>query len=422
MIMEGRSTHRLPQLALALLTVPPLLFAVTARSADCAPPDKASAHTATADEPARHEEILLGRVSCDVVGGTLAEFVAQVSGGSEPARIVLDEAKLREDCRLTAATPVTLQAQQIRRQSALAIVLGPHGAGFYVKDGTIHITSLGGVEASEVVARRYYVADLATSRWGRAMGQSGGNASLVEFITSTVQPHSWERDNADASIRESADHRYLEVRHSVEAHKELARLLEQLREMPATGVHGKSLVGQIRARHSFRFVAKPLAEVARQISATYDVNIHLDEAALRKRGLSHETPVTWQAENATLGQSLDRLLEPLSLSYVVENEVIKITSDRSDQVVTVTYNVYDLLRPVRRASGEIKPSDFAPLIDRIKQEAAPGTWGNPGEITAFPNNLSLVISHNELGHESVNAFLTNLRKSTLGGSPDASRE
>ena len=103
-----------------------------------------------------------------------------------------------------------------------------------------------------------------------------------------------------------------------------------------------------------------------------------------------------------------------SASTRSENEAIRITSQSSDKVITMTYAVHDLLRPARRASGEIREIDFASLIDRIKQEAAPGTWGDPGEIVPLANNLSLVISHNALGHDAVAAFLSELRKSALG--------
>ncbi len=93
---------------------------------------------------------------------------------------------------------------------------------------------------------------------------------------------------------------------------------------------------------------------------------------------------------------------------------IKSTDERSDRVWPVTYPVYDLVNPIRRNSGKVTTADFATLMDRIKQHAACGTWGPVGDIQPFPNNLSLVISHNEAGHKAVEAFLAELRESALG--------
>jgi beta-lactamase regulating signal transducer with metallopeptidase domain len=419
MILKGELTRRLSRgsrIALAVFALPVLLFSVTARSADVPPPQ--TAHSASNGQTSQ-EALLLGRVSCDVVGGTLTEFIKQISGGSEPARIVLDEVALRDDCGLTSDTRVTLQAQQIRRQSALHIVLGPRDAGFYVKDGAIHVTSQSALETDALVERRYYVADLSGSRWQKAMGRTDGTTTLIEFITSTVRPHTWETTGGPATIRPSADKRYIEVRQAARAHDDVARLLAQLRGLPASPEDAKTLVGQVHGRFSLHCVGRPLAELLREISATYDVNIHLDEVALAKSGCSRDTPVTVHVDNVTLSQVLNLLLAPLSLTYVVENEVIEITSAKSDDIYTVTYAVADLLKPVRRASGKAAHSDFASLVDRIKQEAAPGTWGWQGEVSSFPDNLSLVISHNEVGHDAVRSLLNTLRRSSLGSPPPA---
>jgi len=99
----------------------------------------------------------------------------------------------------------------------------------------------------------------------------------------------------------------------------------------------------------------------------------------------------------------------------IEKGAVKTSSRHSGEVITRIYAVGDLLRPIRRNSGAVTTADFAMLIDRIKQGAATGTWGDPGAITPYANNLSLVISHNQLGHEAVRAFLAELRKSAAGG-------
>ena len=89
---------------------------------------------------------------------------------------------------------------------------------------------------------------------------------------------------------------------------------------------------------------------------------------------------------------------------------------QTDTVFTMVYPVHDLVNPIRRNSGKVTTADFARLMDRIKQQAACGTWGDVGDIQPFPRNLSLVISQNQDGHEAVKSFLAELRRSSLGAS------
>ena len=65
--------------------------------------------------------------------------------------------------------------------------------------------------------------------------------------------------------------------------------------------------------------------------------------------MTTETPVTIDLQNEIMLKSaLNLILEPLHLSYVIKDEVLKITSEqmRDDQVYTDTYNVADLVVPI----------------------------------------------------------------------------
>ncbi|MGA2035469.1 MAG: hypothetical protein ABSG68_24740, partial [Thermoguttaceae bacterium] len=62
-----------------------------------------------------------------------------------------------------------------------------------------------------------------------------------------------------------------------------------------------------------------------------------------------DQPITLELrQEVMLKSALDLILEPLRLSYVVKNEVLKITSEqkRAGQVYTVTYPVGDLVMPI----------------------------------------------------------------------------
>src|SRR5262249_29740363 len=67
-----------------------------------------------------------------------------------------------------------------------------------------------------------------------------------------------------------------------------------------------------------------------------------------------ETPITLQLSGVTFRSTLKLLLEPQQLTYVVEDEVMKITTTTkaSDRLSTRVYPVGDLvIRPMRLSGG-----------------------------------------------------------------------
>ena len=84
------------------------------------------------------------------------------------------------------------------------------------------------------------------------------------------------------------------------------------------------------------------------------MNVHLDPSGLEAEGVSSDTPITIEIRHEVMLKSaLDLILEPLHLSYVVKDEVLKITSEqmRAGQVYAVTYNVADLVIPIPNFVG-----------------------------------------------------------------------
>jgi type II secretory pathway component GspD/PulD (secretin) len=73
----------------------------------------------------------------------------------------------------------------------------------------------------------------------------------------------------------------------------------------------------------------PLNEVLDNIASKTKINIHIDEAALRALNVKPDSPVTVEFRQAIpLHTLLDHILSPLRLAYVVEGDVLTITSER----------------------------------------------------------------------------------------------
>ena len=100
---------------------------------------------------------------------------------------------------------------------------------------------------------------------------------------------------------------------------------------------------------SLQFDRAPLSKVMDYLGKMADVNLHLDPQGLAEEGVTTDTPVTIDLRHEIMLKSaLNLILEPLHLSYVIKDEVLKITSEqmRDGQVYPVTYNVADLVMPI----------------------------------------------------------------------------
>ncbi len=106
---------------------------------------------------------------------------------------------------------------------------------------------------------------------------------------------------------------------------------------------------RLRTPVSMQFTNAPLSKVMEYLAKLAEVNLHLDPKGLAEEGVTSDTPVTIELrQEIMLKSALNLILEPLHLSYVVKDEVLKITSEqmRDGQVYTVTYNVADLVVPI----------------------------------------------------------------------------
>jgi general secretion pathway protein D len=100
---------------------------------------------------------------------------------------------------------------------------------------------------------------------------------------------------------------------------------------------------------SCKFRNRPLSEVVEQLGKLAAVNMHLDSKGLDEEGVSSDTPITIDLTlDISLKSALHLILEPLHLSYVIKDEVLKITSEqlRDGEVYVHTYNVADLVIPI----------------------------------------------------------------------------
>lgn len=121
----------------------------------------------------------------------------------------------------------------------------------------------------------------------------------------------------------------------------------------------------------------PLTEVMSGLSELTGVNIHLDPRGLTQEGVNTDTPVTINlTKEISLKSALNLILEPLHLTYTINDEVLKITSEqlRDGQIYPLTYNVADLVTPV----PNFVPSNNIGLQGLINDSMAAASQGKVG--------------------------------------------
>ena len=96
------------------------------------------------------------------------------------------------------------------------------------------------------------------------------------------------------------------------------------------------------------FLDLPLEDAITFLKEYHNINIYIDKATLTDEGVAIDQPVTLKLAGVTLRSVLKLLLEPVQLTYVIEDEVMKITtsSKAGEKLQTRVYPVADLVIPI----------------------------------------------------------------------------
>ena len=178
----------------------------------------------------------------------------------------------------------------------------------------------------------------------------------------------------------------------VEGWEGLVRGREQFRDSDRKR-HPKEIEieNKLSSNVSLKFRETPLSEVVNYLKDVSGINIYLDPMGLSEEGVHPSTPVTIDLpQEISMKSALTLILAPLHLNYVVENEVLKITSEqlRDSSVYTTMYNVADLVIPL----PNFAPHNMLGLPQAMSQAYATtiGSLGGnaaPVMVTADPVGL-----------------------------------
>ncbi len=98
-----------------------------------------------------------------------------------------------------------------------------------------------------------------------------------------------------------------------------------------------------------RYDGMPLSQVMDGLSDLTGVNIYLDPLGLGQEAVQSDRQVTLNlSQEISLESALNLILVPLHLTFMIKDDVLKITSEqiRDGDLETITYNVADLVVPI----------------------------------------------------------------------------
>jgi len=146
---------------------------------------------------------------------------------------------------------------------------------------------------------------------------------------------------------------------------------------------------------TMEFIETPLDAVIDFLKELHEIEIQIDAKALGDVGINSHTPITRNVQGISLRSALRLMLRELDLTYVIQDEVLLITTveEAGGQIRTRVYPVADLVLPISAGIGanpfEIgaglgRPGAFGGGMDMMRGGMNPGNnpWGN----NAWGNN------------------------------------
>lgn len=227
------------------------------------------------DTEARLEAALARRVSHNLVDWPLRDVIAKVA---EQTGVTIRLSKKIEDAGVQPDQPVTISARDVSAETFLSLVLSDLNLTLMVKRDVLYVTTQEDSQSPEnMVTRVYPVSDLVDLV--RLPAAEGGGVGMdfdpiIDMITSTVEPDSWQDVGGPGSITGFDNSRSLVISTRRDIHQRIAPIIVTLRR--AKGLQG------IRTFEP-HVISSPVSVTPQKLSSPLPVPVREKPAALRIR-------------------------------------------------------------------------------------------------------------------------------------------
>ncbi len=354
----------------------------------------------------------------------------------EAAKIpILIDRKSLDEVGLGSDTPVTISMQGVSLKSLLRHMLGELDLTYMVRDEVLVITTPGDVER-HLLLRFYPVADFAVVTRPPLLSNQPLSPfqSIAELIRKHVSPDSWDEAGGAGGLLINDAGKYIAIDQTAPVHERIEALLATLRQarhvsltdpaaprsfsvVSSTSAAADARIGaQLLQNVDLAFNEAPLSEVVAFVQDTASIPILIDRKALDDVGLGTDTPVTQSLHAISLRSALRILLRDLDLTFVVQDEVLEITTpeDAETCLLNRVFRVDDLI--VQTNSDEA-PRELQRQVKTLEtligDMVLPDTWdevGGAGALTSIAPWGIIVVSQTDDGMEQIEDLLAAARK------------
>jgi hypothetical protein len=162
----------------------------------------------------------------------------------------------------------------------------------------------------------------------------------------------------------------------------------------------------LATKTKFDYLDTPLKDVIDEIALRHDIPIIISTRALEDFGIGTDTPITINLNGVSLRSALRLMLNELDLTYLIENEVLQITTPEEAEAKLHSrfYSVSTLLPSTR-------DGDY--LVKLITGHVAPDSWdevGGPGAITFVDHLETLTVTQTEDVLRQIDTLLAAMAK------------
>lgn len=323
------------------------------------------------------------------------------------------DAYLLLDYGIPLDQPVSLKlTEALPAAAALTRLLEPHGLEWTVNNEMLTVTVQG--EGDVLDTRQYNVQTLLRAGYSAAV--------LVDVIEQETSGPWIDIHGIGGTVL--AIGQVLLIRQNEQVHRDVTNLLPVL-ERVATGSEktGAILLIDPADREVYKVLSRkvsddfrntPLKDVADFLSDRLKVNFLIDEPRLQEEGIAVDDPVTVRFNDVTLVSALKLILQPLGLTYYIDDGAFMITTeiDADEKLFTAVFNVRDFVEA---------EYDVLSLVDAIQGQTT-GPWidvdGAGGTITdPIPGTLIVRQTWNVLQETAMllDELRATLKEETPGG-------
>jgi hypothetical protein len=364
------------------------------------------------------------------------EAVVKELGKQVSLTIHIDDRALEEVGMDASDLKISKALNGLSLRSVLRNVLRELDLTYMYYEGVLMITTPEMAEGN-LVTTIYEVVDLIGTDESRP--EEFDYDTLIELITTTVHPESWDEVGGPGSI--SGYRGALVLSQTVEVHEDIAQLLAAARKAKKISAEHRdkappvvsiplSAVGKVDENAAiekalnktveFEFKEVSLDKAVRTLSKNLETAIEISERSLDEAGIGKDTPITISVRNLKLRQALRLMLRELDLAYYVTDGVLIISTPEycEQNQITRAYPIMDLVDVGSPAFGlpaghSTSQYDYDRLIELTTSAISPDTWdevGGPGSLAVMGAYGFFVITQTYEVHEQIEQFYTTLRQ------------